>query len=84
MSPANRLIFRIVVETAAVLGADFLLLRIWGPNLVNLHQDWALAASVICLLAAVVATGWLALQLRSDLKAYAKLKRDRPPIGRIE
>lgn len=55
----RRLAFRLGAEGLAVLVADFLLLRVFGPNLVNLHRDWALAGALFCLALAIALTLWL-------------------------
>ena len=49
---------------------DFVLLRIVGPNLVNMHQDLALIGAIFCAGAAVGATLWLAFQLWVDLRRF--------------
>jgi len=54
---------RLALETLAVLAADFVLLRVWAPNLVNLHQDIALAGAVLCFVLALVTTLWLVQRL---------------------
>jgi hypothetical protein len=54
---------------------DFLLVRVWGPNLINRHQDLALAGSIACFLAAFVATVWLAFQLWIDLRRFGDARR---------
>ncbi len=61
-----------------IAAADFLLLRIWAPDLINMHQDLALAGSLICLLAAVAATLWLIFQLWIDTKRFAASRRAIP------
>ncbi len=63
-------------KVVAVIAIDFVLLRIWAPDLVNMHSDIALVASIACLIAAVVATLWLAFQLWIDIKRYNRAKRD--------
>jgi len=51
------------LKLAGVAVLDFVLLRLWVPDLVNMHADWALAAGLACLAVAIVATGWLGVQL---------------------
>ena len=46
-------------KIAAIVAIDFVLLRIWAPDLVNMHNDLALVASIACLIAAAVVTIWL-------------------------
>ena len=54
---------------------DFVLVRIWGPNLINLHSDLALAGAIACFLLALVAGIWLIFQLWFDLWRFADAKR---------
>ncbi len=61
------LLLKILWKSLAVAALDFLLLGVWGPNLVNRHQNLALAGAVVCLLLALWATGWLLLQLWRDI-----------------
>jgi hypothetical protein len=63
-------------KLVAVALADFVLLRIWAPDLINMHSDLALAVSIACLIAAVAITLWLGFQLWIDLKRYNLAKRD--------
>lgn len=80
-----RLTQRFYVKTGAkvlaVAVAVFVLTRIWGPNLINRHQDLALAGGVACYVAAVTAIGWVAVQIRMDHKSLTagKIKRDLDP-----
>ncbi len=62
-----------VVALAAVY---FLLLRIWAPDLINLHQDLALIGAIACVVAAIAATLWLGFRLWIDIKRYNQAKRD--------
>jgi len=66
---------KIGLKLVAVAIIDFVLLRIFAPNLVNRHQDLALAGAVICLVIAVAATIWLGFQLWLDLKQLADARR---------
>jgi len=63
----RRFLLKILWKCLAVGVLDFLLAAVWGPNLINRHQNWALAAAVLCFLAALWAAGWLALQLWLDV-----------------
>ena len=72
--------FKVGAKVLGVGVLDFLLVRIWAPNLVNQHQDLALAASIGCLLIALAATVWLAFQLWFDLRRFAEARRR---IGRV-
>ena len=49
------------------------LLRLWAPDLINMHNDWALAGSLICLATALAVTVWLAFQLWSDWTRWVRL-----------
>jgi hypothetical protein len=69
----RRLIVRAGLKIAGVAVLDFVLLRILGPDLVDMHKDWALAASLVCLLVAIAATVWLAVQLWSDGLRWRRL-----------
>jgi hypothetical protein len=71
----RRRVIRIVAKTLAVLVLDFLLLRIWAPNLINRHQDLALAGSIVCFVLALAATGWLAFQLWTDIGRLIRARR---------
>lgn len=62
-----RFLFRILWKLVAVGVLDFLLVGFWGPNLINRHQNAALAGAVACFLVALLATGWLLLQLWLDI-----------------
>ncbi len=63
----RRFLLKILWKFVAVGVLDFLLVGILGPNLVNRHQNSALAGAVLCLLSALFATGWLLLQLWLDI-----------------
>ncbi len=58
-----------------VLALDFVLLRIWGPDLVNRHDNLALAGALACLFIAIVATAWLGFQLWIDVHRFIDAKR---------
>ena len=66
---------KIGLKLVAILIADFILLRIWAPDLVNRHQDLALAAAIVCLAAAVILTLWLGYLLWLDLRQFADARR---------
>jgi len=72
---ARRFGLKIGLKLVAVAIVDFILLRILAPNLVNRHQDLALAGAVLCLVIAAVATIWLGFQLWLDLKQLADARR---------
>jgi len=59
----SRFLLKILWKCLGVGVLDFLLLGVWGPNLVNRHQNLALAGAIVCLLIALAATGWLMFQL---------------------
>jgi len=59
----------------AVSAIDFVLLWIWGPDLVNRHDNLALAGALACCFVAIVATAWLALQLWIDIHRLIEAKR---------
>jgi hypothetical protein len=65
----------IAAKVAAVALFDFLCLRIFAPELIDLHQDWAFVAGVICLAAAIVALAWLAFQVWTDLRRFQQERR---------
>jgi hypothetical protein len=67
-----------------VLALDFVLLRIWGPDLVNRHDNLALAGALACLLVAIVATAWLAFQLWIDVHRFTKAKRHLARADRLK
>jgi hypothetical protein len=75
---------RLALTTAArfvsVAILDFLFLRIWAPDLVNLHQDLALAGAIACVLLAIALTGWLAVRLWLDVPKLTRAYR-RPNSG---
>jgi hypothetical protein len=66
------------LKIAAVLGFEFLSLRIIGPELINRRQDLALFGAVIVFAAAILAAGWLVFQLRADIRLL-KAQRREPP-----
>jgi hypothetical protein len=63
------------LKIVAVAVADFVLLAIWAPNLVNRHQNLALAGAIACLLVAVAATIWLGFRLWLDLRQFMDARR---------
>ncbi len=74
----RRFVIRVGCKVVVVAMVDFLLLRVWGPDLVNLHQDLALLGGVACLVIALSAALWLAFQLWEDVKTFNQSKRDIP------
>jgi membrane protein YdbS with pleckstrin-like domain len=68
---------RLIAARLALVGLfDFLSLRIFAPELINLHQDWAVVAGAAFLVAAMVATAWLAFQVWTDLRRFQQERRD--------
>ena len=82
-APRRWLDLRMALEILAVLAVDFVLLRIWAPDLVNLHADWALGLAILCLLIALAATGWLVLTIRRAVLISRTVNR-RPLPSSIE
>lgn len=73
---ARRYTRLIAAKVALVVLFDFLSLRIIAPELIDLHQDWALLAGAAFLVAAMVATAWLAFQVWTDLRRFQQERRD--------
>ncbi len=69
----RRLVLRAALKSVGVAVVDFVLLRLWAPDLINMHNDWALAGSLICLATALAVTVWLAFQLWSDWTRWVRL-----------
>jgi len=67
---------KIGLKLVVLLVVDFVLLRIWAPNLVNRHQDLALAGAIACLIVAIAATVWFGFQLWLDLRQLADARRN--------
>jgi hypothetical protein len=67
-----------------VMALDFVLLRIWGPDLVNRHRDLALAGALACFFVAIVATAWLAFQLWIDVRRFIDAKRHLARADRLK
>jgi hypothetical protein len=57
-------------KLVAVVAIDFVLLRLWAPDLVNMHQDLALLGSLACILVAIAAAVWLGVQLWIDVRRF--------------
>ena len=76
---ARRYTRLIAGKTLAVIALDFLALRVFGPELIDMHQDLALAGALACFAGAIFATGWLVFQIRLDLARYQKARRDLAP-----
>ncbi len=64
------------LKVAAVLVVVFVLSRIWGPNLINRHEDLALAAGIACYVAALAVICWLTVQIGVDRRALNLAKAD--------
>jgi hypothetical protein len=62
-------------KVLSVAAIDFLLLRILGPDLVNRHEDLALAGALGCCFVAIIATAWLAFQLWIDVRRFVDARR---------
>ncbi len=67
-----------------VVAVDFVLVRILGPNLVNRHDNLALAGALACFLVAIVATAWLAVQLWIDVRRFIDAKRHLARADRLK
>jgi len=67
-----------------VLALDFVLVRIWGPDLVNRHDNLALAGALACFSIAIVAAAWLALQLWIDIRRFLDAKRHLATAARLK
>lgn len=63
----RRFLLRILWKFVGVGAFDFLLLGLLGPNLINRHENLALAGAIVCFLVALFATGWLLYQLWLDV-----------------
>jgi hypothetical protein len=77
-------IIKIGLKVIGVGLIDFLLVRIWGPNLINRHQDLALAGSIACFFFALAATIWLVCQVWIDLKRFSDAKRQLKRVHHLE
>lgn len=75
---ARRFTLKIGLKIAAILGFEFLTLRILGPELIDMHQDLALIGAVIVFAAAILAAGWLVFQIKADVRLL-KAERRLPP-----
>jgi hypothetical protein len=69
----RRLAVRVGLKIAGAAVLDFVLLRIWVPDLINRHNDWALAGAIAGLAAALAVGVWLVVQLWSDRSRWARL-----------
>ena len=76
---ARRYTRRIAGKTLAVVVLDFLAFRVFGPELIDMHQDLALIGALACFAGALFATGWLVFQIRLDLARYQLERRDLSP-----
>jgi hypothetical protein len=59
-------LLKLSIKVVGVAAVDFALLAILAPNLIDMHQDWALAGAIACLVVVLALTGWLAWGLWSD------------------
>ena len=75
---AERSILIIAGKGLGVFIADFVLVAIWAPNLIDRHQDTALAEAIGCWVVALLATAWLAVQVRIELRRLAQIRRSAP------
>ena len=75
---AQRFTIGVGWKVIVVCAVDFLTLRIWAPDLVNLHQDLALLGSIACVLIAIAATLWLAFQFWIDIRRFTLARRAIP------
>ena len=79
----QKLLQRFILRTAGKgLGAAlavFVLARVLGPNLINMHDDVALAGGIACFAVAAAIAIWLWLRLNFDLSQYAKARRELAP-----
>jgi hypothetical protein len=66
---------KIGLKLALVVVADFVLLAICAPNLVNRHQDIALAGAIACLIVAFALTIGLGFRLWLDLQQFMDARR---------
>lgn len=82
----RRSLLKIAAKILGVAVLDFLLLRIFAPNLINQHQDLALAGGIVCFALAIAATLWLAYQLWVDIGRlnHARRRGALPTIRTIE
>ena len=74
----RRFTLKIGLKIAAVLGFEFLALRILGPELIDKHQDLALFGAVIVYAAAIIAAGWLVFQIKTDVRLLKAERRPAP------
>ena len=82
VTTSRRYAIEIGLKIAAIALLDFLLLRILAPDLVNMHQDLALAGAILCIALAIAATGWLGLQLWSyRTRSVHEGRHIEPPRG---
>ena len=75
---ARRFTLKIGLKIAAVLGFEFLTLRVLGPELIDMHQDLALVGAVILFAAAILAAGWLIFQIKAAIRLLNAERRTTP------
>lgn len=51
-----------------------MLARVWGPDLINRHDDVALAAGVLCFALALAAAVWLVAVVLTDLRRHRRAR----------
>ncbi len=64
-----------ILRASVVAVLDFLLARVWGPELINRHDDAALAAGVACFVVALVAAAWVIAAFLTDLQRLRRARR---------
>ena len=71
----RRIGLRIALAFIGVAITDFILLAILAPNLVDRHEDLALAGAIGCVGLALALTIWLSLRLWRDIGHIAEARR---------
>ena len=64
-----------LLRASAVAVSDFLLARVWGPELINRHDDAALAAGVACFAIALAAAAWVIVAFLKDMQRLRRARR---------
>ncbi len=81
---ARQFVLSFLMKIVAVGLFDFLLLAVLAPNLVDLHQDLALAGAIICAAVALATSVWLAFRLLSDARRFSAAWRQLLVARRLE